>query len=897
MPDRPGDRGADVSIPAVRRMSLLVALAALACRGGDRLALHSRYLVEDPTAVLLHEQLIEAEPVLQWGRGACLAEEGWRVDLPSAEHSCTGGVLRITPSQRYVTLSRPVDFDANEVDSFELVVEGMPRQQAGAEWIREGEQFGPAQRVEGSVRVDSSSSTGRVRLPVHGRPQWSGRIRGIRLSLIVPPHGSVRLVSFAAVDERVDRQRLERLAGVGRKIDLDNEMRGGLLGLPRSPIRWRTELAEGGELRLAFGVLGRCADPVTFEVDALAGSSDFRQRLFARTLPCDSGGWQEARVPIGRKQSGVVTLELRTSSSGELDPMLGVPVWGDLQVLARRPDDRLNLLLISVDTLRPDHLSLYGYPHRTTPNLEAWSQRGSVIFERAIAAAPWTLPSHVSLLSGLDAIRHGVNHNRGVPPSLLTLAQIMRRAGYATRAVTGGGFVHQQYGFASGFDAYSSFSERMGFENELEAGIAKAKALLELDRERSFFLFFHTYAVHNPFRPRQPYHQRLTGRSDAELVDVDVLPPEPVDGFRARRALILTRDDQRVQAPADEVNRLAASFYDSNIAYTDEKLGELLQAMDDLGLMGRTLIVFTSDHGELFGEHGLVNHISLFDENVRVPLVVLDPRRGRGVRRVAAQVRSIDIFPTVLELLGVAVPPGIDGRSLTPWLADDAWLAGDAERTDAGIAWSYAPGSNFGVSLRRADGTTYIARNDAWVSAGPREEASRADVPIPEESVATLREAAEEKLRRDLAGVRILGRNTGTEPFSIAVWGRDIQPTRLKVARFGQGALDPARSSPAVLDVPPGGERTLVIEGRRVAPFHLRLDDPHAGSHRFDIDPATLVAARWYGRVEDAWSSRPAPALAGSGVFVWWQGDRDGGGEEPVDEDLQRQLEALGYVR
>jgi arylsulfatase A-like enzyme len=863
----------------------------------------ARLLDEDPPAQFRLDEAIEGEPTAVLGPPGCLTERGWETSLSPSEAHCVQGVLRLKPRQRRVTLARAVDFDAAEVDAFQLAVGGMARQLVGLEWAGAGERFDPRRRVEGSVRVDPASGEGRCRLRVEGHPEWRGRIARLRLTLTMPPPGAGGVRSLEAVRERVDPARLDRLAGRPWKIELDNEMRGGRLGVPGHPFRWRTATRRGAELWLALGVLGSCEGAVRFTVDAVdpAGGEGDRRPLFSRELPCDRSGWEETRVPLdGAATKGPITFEFATAvlpEGGRFEPSSGVPVWAGPELVAGRPPSRRSVVLISVDTLRPDRLSLYGHRRETTPKLDARAARGAVVFERAVAAAPWTLPSHASIFTGLDAERHGVNQGRGLPPSLLTLADVLRGAGYATRAVTAGGFVHQQYGFADGFDVYSSFSERMGFADELESGVARAKAALKLVGDRDFFLFFHTYAVHNPFRPRQPYLERLTGRTTRTVVDVELIQPVADDGFLARRALFATADGKRIEAPADGLHELAIDLYDSGIAYADERLDDLLAAIDDLGLGARTLVVLTSDHGELFGEHGLVNHVSLYDENVLVPLVVFDPGRGPGVRRVRRQVRSVDLLPTLLELLGLPSPAGLDGRSFASMLGGDAGAGG--ARDGARDAWSYASASNFGISLRRTDGTTYVARNDAWVADGPREELLRAAPAGGDGDLASLRAATERQLREALAGLRIRARNAGEAPLRVALWGADVGPTRMKLERLGAGVLVAHGDRPAELTVAPGEEVTLVVEGRSVAPLHARVDHPPWGSYQVDVDPATLDRTLWYGRTSEGWQvghGEPAPDTA---VSFWWQGGRDAAGargEVPADEELQRQLRALGYV-
>lgn len=692
--------------------------------------------------------------------------------------------------------------------------------------------------------------------------------------------------------EEVAAERLAELAAQRWKIDLDNEMRSGFLGVPGRPVRWQTSFRAGAELRFAYGVHGSCSGGAfRFEVAALRGKD--RSALFSRELPCTRKGWQQARVPLRGLAEGPLTLELTTAADGPFDPVAGMPAWAGVELVGGRPAG-LNVILISVDTLRPDHLSLYGYDRRTSPRLDARAERGAVVFERAVAAAPWTLPSHASMFTGLDADRHSVNWDLGLPPSLRTLAEILHHAGYATHAVTAGGFVHQRYGFDQGFDVYSSFSDRMGFARELESGVERARNVLEQLQDRRFFLFFHTYAVHNPFRPRQPYLRRLTGRTSSTLVDSRSQERRPELGFQTRRVLFeMIPGGEALDTPASAVHDLAVDLYDSGVAYADAHLGRLWHAIDDLGLDRRTLIVFTSDHGELFGEHGQVNHYSLYDANVLVPLVVLDPEFEPGVRRVGGQVRSIDLLPTILDRLGLPVPDGIDGRSFAPLLRR---TGGEASTGDA---WSYAPSSNFGISLRRADGTAFIARNDAWVSPGPREELFRDHRPLTGTGADALRDAVEDRLRTRLPGLRIRLRNPGAEPIQARLWGPCMTRQRLKLEQIGPGVATQQGVGRVAVTLAPGDDLTLVAESPAPAPAHVVLEHPRWGRGRVDFDPGQVEGTLWGGWTGSAWRMGEGEPADGFAVAVWFPRSDPAvavEGEEPDDEGLRRQLRALGYL-
>lgn len=847
----------------------------------------ARLIEDDPSAVFSQDNLIDSEPVITWGRDDCLVREGWRSNLNDDEATCFADALRLQPTKQWVTLTLDAGIDAAEFDAVDIVAHGLARQRVGIQWTSGDESFDDRRRVEGSIRANPQGGAGSARLRLRGREGWQGPIGRIRLFFVVPNHAVARIEGITAVRERVNSDRLARAAERPWKIEIGDDLRNGIVGLPQQPIRWSAQAAPASRLFFTYGILGFCRDGFVFEVKNRDGLS--RRTLFSQSLDCSSPGWHEASVPV--PSAGAHTFEFVSRPIGEFSPTTTLPVWANIELVRPEPAEQPNIILISVDTLRADHLSLYGYDRETSPRLDARAGSGSVVFERVVAPSPWTLPSHTSIFTGIDAHHHGVNHGAGMPDSLLTMAESLRAAGYSTRAVTAGGFVHQQYGFAQGFDVYTSMSMRMGFENELEVGAERARDALERVQGRRFFLFFHTYEVHNPFRPRQPHLEEISGRTGDEIVDVDVLRPRPEDGFLARRELKVLGGNQEVARTREQIHALAVDLYDSSIAYADRKIDELLSSIDELDLAGTTVVILTSDHGELFGEHGLVNHISLYDENVMVPLVVIDPRLGEGVRRVSKMVRSVDLYPTVLELAGVPVPDGIDGRSLAPLISDRRAAAPVPE------AWSYAANSNYGISVRRDDGSTYIARNDAWLSDGPREEFFGAVVGPTDAAAASFRAVVESELAGAQPGLRIRCRNTTKRPFAVAMRGSLVQPARLKLATVSDGVVRREADGSAVLEVPPGMDLTVVVEGLHFESIHLSVtaDGGVSPVHDLEITRDDLSRTLWLGESGGEPVVKPVDAVKGSGVFLWLEGG-DAGEQIPVDDEILEQLEALGYA-
>ncbi len=305
-----------------------------------------------------------------------------------------------------------------------------------------------------------------------------------------------------------------------------------------------------------------------------------------------------------------------------------------------------NVLLVTIDTLRADHVGAYGAPDVATPSLDALAAEG-VRFASAFSSAPVTLPSHATIFTALQPPHHGARYNGifRLDEAALTLAERLRDAGFATGAVVGAFVVARQFGLAQGFDHYDDadmWGRRAGPGGYLErsAGEVTDRARAWLARSESpFFLWVHYFDPHKEYQP----------------------PPPHADRFRDRP-------------------------YDGEIAYVDAELARLVAALRERGELERTLLVATSDHGESLGEHGENTHsYSLYDATLHVPLLVRGPGVPAG-RVVPELVRSVDVAPTVLALL--ALPPfeGADGLDLSP-----LWRGNGAAAPGIAYAETFAP--------------------------------------------------------------------------------------------------------------------------------------------------------------------------------------------------------------
>ncbi|MEM6572567.1 MAG: sulfatase [Planctomycetota bacterium] len=321
------------------------------------------------------------------------------------------------------------------------------------------------------------------------------------------------------------------------------------------------------------------------------------------------------------------------------------PVWLEPSIThARETERRPNVLLIVLDTLRADRLGCYGYDRPTSPYLDSFA-RESVLFEDVWSGAPWTLPSHASLLSSLHAIEHGVfDAGSRLAGEVETLAEVLWKAGYETAAFTEGGYARAELGLAQGFERFRVHAP------EVEETFADAARWIG-EQERPFFAFVQTYKVHAPYDPEAEFRARFVreaeGASDEEL-RVPAAPrpasPEPVDPALAARM---------------------SDLYDAEIAELDVALEQLLEGLRASGVLDETLVVITSDHGEEFGEHGQYGHgNSLYEEQLAVPLLVRGPRTYRGGRRVARPVLALDVAPTIARAAGAPVPAAWSGVPL-----------------------------------------------------------------------------------------------------------------------------------------------------------------------------------------------------------------------------------------
>jgi arylsulfatase A-like enzyme len=436
-----------------------------------------------------------------------------------------------------------------------------------------------------------------------------------------------------------------------------------------------TRVPDAARLEFGIGVLpaARNQGPVRFSVAAC--EAGHCQERFAETLdPRREGGegWHDRAIELIDLAGREVAFRFDTQLLESQDDAYSLPVWANPTVLvaAPRPADAVNVILLSLDTLRADRLPTYGYPLDTAPFIDRLAREGTV-FESFVAAATTTAPSHMAIFTAIEpSVLQKLAGFGRIWPRATTLAEALRGAGFETGAVSENVVLEAERGFARGFDVYRENKSAEVLDGGGDAAVtyAMAQEFLREHVDRRFFLFLHTYQVHYPYVPAEGY---------------EGLFPEPPPGRAPVAGLPADRD------PA---------LYDREIRFLDDQVRSLYATLEELGLAERTLLVITSDHGEEFLEHGGIGHAAnVHLEVTHVPLIFVGPGVPQG-RRIAQPFGHRDLMPTLLDRLGVPVPATVRGRSFAALLSGEAdalepapvytesWRRPSAKQGDPGLA-------------------------------------------------------------------------------------------------------------------------------------------------------------------------------------------------------------------
>ena len=453
-------------------------------------------------------------------------------------------------------------------------------------------------------------------------------------------------------------------------------------------------------LRFAYGAstLGRPNLLTAADFVVLVDEGDGEQRVFSEMLPrSEPNHWLPRDVDLSRFAGKTVRLTFATGrveggrprAEQHVLPLWGNPILVDRAAVSEQPD----IILISIDCLRADHLSAYGYARKTSPHLDAFAQEAT-LFETTIAASSYTLPTHAAMLTGLPPSLHGAILGRAIAPSVPYAPESLARSGYRTTGIVAAPFLSQSYGFHRGFHTYRATGGRAALI------IDQAIELFDEGRGQPQFFFLHLFDLHWPYSPPEAFRTRFGERPDdiTELLQHVLKRGPPTGRFQVEQATAL---------------------YDAELAYVDEQLQRFFDALKSSGVWGRSLIIVTADHGEAFYEHENWDHgrqwrhekPGLYEEIVHVPLIVKWPGERpseRIARKIPNHVSQMDISPTILEAAGI--------ESATRWATGlRRWVEGDtgrdepARNTITEIVSSHRDrGAGLQIALRDQD-TKYIA--------------------------------------------------------------------------------------------------------------------------------------------------------------------------------------------
>jgi arylsulfatase A-like enzyme len=492
------------------------------------------------------------------------------------------------------------------------------------------------------------------------------------LSVATNPHNLKKKLVILGYSKNLARRVLEDSQNV-------------LLAPPSSTFQFELKIPPRARLEFGYGIYSafrkELGKPVNFEVSLKNGGKE--ETLFSREVVPQTrqfyGDKTKERIDLSPYVDTKITIKFITSfapapashqkTEQALPKEMEFAYWEN-PVIYRLPESRVqtplqpNIILISLDTLRADRLKCYGYGRDTSAHMDDLAADG-VLFANAYSSTSWTLPSHMSLLTSLDNRNHGVDKaNPHLDLSIVTLAELLRKNGYLTLAITGGALVSHRFGFSKGFDVYREFKRSQHHPRSAEILYSHFNQWISQHKDRKFFLFLHTYQTHDPYTCPAPYN----------TVFFDGKPMPWKEGDMEK---ILFGGKRKDPVPFRNLSSLEQknvnALYDGEIHYTDEVLiGPLIQKLKALGLYRNTMIILTSDHGEEFFDHeGWYHGHTLYEELIRIPLIIKFPHSPFKNARIANTVRIVDIMPTILDQLDIDYSPySLDGVSLIPYLKD-----------------------------------------------------------------------------------------------------------------------------------------------------------------------------------------------------------------------------------
>ena len=693
-----------------------------------------------------------------------------------------------------------------------------------------------------------------------------------------------RLLEAHAAGER----REAVLAAAKRGLRLNDVVHRGFPAGPPGRLRFALDIPKGAHLQLACAIDPRFHERPGVEFVVKVKRGEREEVAWTQVLDPISRPEHRAWVPVDldlTKRAGrgrELVLETRGyEQTGEAERAW----WGTPALTVDRKAPLVIVYL--VDTHRADHTGVYGYSRKTTPELDAFA-RDAVVFDAAVVHASWTKPSVASILtSRLPGQHRAVQLRDALDPSNVTIAERLDERGWATGAAIANSVIYgAESEFDRGFDLFAGLHGDDDRRSKLvgaDVVVDSALAFLRSRRGMPAFLFVHTMDPHVPYEPPAPFDR--------------MFEPFPTEEHPARDP----RTDYK--EPLDRERMIAQ--YDGDIAFGDREFGRFVRELKAAGLYEDALLVFLSDHGEEFLDHGLWLHgRSLFDELIRVPLVVKFPGNRRAGTRVAGQVQGLDVVPTVLEAVGLPLPADVGGQPL------QRVLAGAAKPRPALAEISHRGFVAHGV---RTDADKYIRRfspddDELYFDLGrdPGEKVSLAEK--NPERVRLLQAQAEAGMASN--PFRYAVEVTGSGRFALRLetrgWLEGVEATGLgpqeRWSLGGNGRwlelrLAPRPGAPREIGFtvrPVGAPVTLAgtRDGRPLRPADVAVGE---GSFRPEAFPFRLPDIESETEKDRGINLFVAPRGTAPGVRVWLALPA-GRSLQEMDPEARERLKALGYV-
>jgi arylsulfatase A-like enzyme len=571
--------------------------------------------------------------------------------------------------------------------------------------VSKGTNLFVASRPAGDVDLRQEAAVAR-------RNPWAATtpvIAGDRMQtyVIVPPapvsgsrirHVLIRPTDAAGAEFAIESVRLvfrnEHLAALPSGVSwqgLRDVFRETLVTRSPERVRFALRLPSRPALDLSVGTPEE--QPVTFTVRVRRGGEETAVMTSTVTTPLR---WERRVVDLGAYAGEAVELSL----SAEAGKGGTLAFWGAPAVRQRQPRTGDGgppqvVLLIQGDTLRADHLDVYGYGRPTAPVLHRLADEGA-LFRHAISQTSWTKAATPTVMTSLYPSTHGVHKiTDRLPTSANTIAQAFRDAGYATLSFSSVSFTGQFTNLHQGFEELhesESTAGRAGPRGSKTAREYVDRFLEWLDAhpDTPVFAYLHFFDPHPPYQPNPPFDAMWADpkRREEYLRDLEVLKKVVADAFLAQRGM--ATPEELARAGIDEASFIEYSkdWYDGSIRGMDTEIGRLVERLRGLGLEQRSLVAFYGDHGEEFHDHGRMWHgQSIYGEMIRVPLILWAPGRVAPGLEVKEPVGLIDVMPTLLEMSRVPVPTTAQGQSLGALLRKP----GDGDVVEAATAWKRRP--------------------------------------------------------------------------------------------------------------------------------------------------------------------------------------------------------------